>query len=308
MRSAAPVGWVVGRLLGLLVGLGDVQGLTTLPGLEGPGVSVLVDGPPPWPGLEVPGFPVLAIRGQAERPATPVGLLVGLPAARSLHLGGLTARGLVVLGVVIMGEDKPVVVAVAAGLLLVVVVSLSLLVGVVAEGFQHPPHNLSTCEALECCLRFIVGHAPLGSGSKSGCCRDAVVWVHPCAAISASCTDLAPDGSSRQGLEQRRFCGAHARNLIAIQAVLAMACNLVAVSVLGERLGLFRLSVAAVRPLVGPVVRFVVLGGNGGGFCLRALSGVLPRAIKADRELRLSASPLLARGPADPAIKLGGSC
>ncbi len=99
MHPAAPVGRVVGRLLGLLVGLRGIQGQTTLPGLGGPGVSFLVDGPTPWPCLGVPGFPILAVQGQAERPATPVGegggllvgLLVGFLAAPSLHLGGLTA-------------------------------------------------------------------------------------------------------------------------------------------------------------------------------------------------------------------------
>jgi hypothetical protein len=55
-----------------------------------------------------------------------VGLLVGLPAATSLNLGGLAARGLVVLGVVVLGDDEPIFLFDVARLLLVI--------GVIAEG------------------------------------------------------------------------------------------------------------------------------------------------------------------------------
>jgi hypothetical protein len=77
---------------------------------------------------------------------------------------------------------------------------------------------------------------------------------------------------------------------------------------LDGRLGRSRLSMAAVGLLVGSVVRVVVLGSNGGGFRLCALSGIRLLAIKAEKELRLSASCLLAWDPAHPVVELGCSC
>jgi hypothetical protein len=70
-----------------------------------------------------------------------VGLLMGLPAAPSLNLGGLAAQGLVGLGVVVLGDYKLI--------FLVVIARLPLVVGVVAKGHQHPPHNLGARESLK---------------------------------------------------------------------------------------------------------------------------------------------------------------
>jgi hypothetical protein len=109
-------------------------------------------------------------------------------------------QGFVVLGVLVLGDDKCV--------FFVVVLLLLLVVSVVAEGCQHPPHNLDTREALKRGPRFVVGHAPLNSEGKSSCCHNAVVRAHPCAAVSASCANFAPGGSSRQGSEQCWFHGA----------------------------------------------------------------------------------------------------
>jgi hypothetical protein len=108
-------------------------------------------------------------------------------------------QGLVVLGVVVLGDDKPVLPVIVALLLLVIVVLLLLLVGVVSEGCQCPPHDLGAQEALECGPCFVLGHAPLNSKGQSGCCRDVVVRTHPCATVSASCANFAPDSSGRQG-------------------------------------------------------------------------------------------------------------
>jgi hypothetical protein len=109
-------------------------------------------------------------------------------------------QGLVVLGVVVLGDDKRV--------FFVVVLLLLLVVGVDVEGCQRPPHDHGAREALKCGPRFVVGHAPLNPEGKLGCCHNTVVQAHPRAAVSASCADHSPDGSDRQSLEQRWFCGA----------------------------------------------------------------------------------------------------
>jgi hypothetical protein len=127
------------------------------------------------------------------------------------ELKGLV-QGLVVLGVIILGDDKRI--------FFVIILLLLLVVAVIAEGCQCPPHDLGTREALERGPCFIVGHAPLDSESKLGCCHDTVVRAHPCAAVSASHADFAPDGSGRQRLEQHRFCGAHACDLVVVRVVL----------------------------------------------------------------------------------------
>ncbi len=108
-------------------------------------------------------------------------------------------QGLVVLGVIVLGDDKRVV--------FVIVLLLLLVVGVVAEGCQHPPHNHGAREALKPGPCFVVGHAPLNSEGKLGCCHNAVVQANPRAAVSASCANFALDGSGCRGLEQCWFCG-----------------------------------------------------------------------------------------------------
>jgi hypothetical protein len=129
-------------------------------------------------------------------------------------------QGLLVLGVVILGDDKRV--------FFVVVLLLLLVVGVVAEGCQRPPHNHGAREVLECGPRFVVGHKPLNSEGKSGCCHNAVVQAYPRATLSASCADFAPDGSGRQGSEQRWFRGGQACNLAVIRVVLVNALSCLA--------------------------------------------------------------------------------
>jgi hypothetical protein len=165
-----------------------------------------------------------------------MGLLMGLPATPSLNFGGLAAQGLVVLGVVVMGDDKPVFLFVVARLLLVG--------GVVAEGRQHPPHNLGAWESLECSPCFIIGHAPLKSKGQLCRCRDAVIRVRPSAAVPAYCASStqpghgrAPDGSGRQGLEWSQFPGANTCDLIVVQVVLLDDFDLDAVPALGGHLG-----------------------------------------------------------------------
>ncbi len=115
--------------------------------------------------------------------------------------------------------------------------------------------------------------------------------------VNACDLDAVPVLGGHQGLEQHQFCGAHAHDLIIVQVVLVAACNLEAMPALGGHLGCSRLSMAAVGPLVGPVVRVVVLGGDGGGFCLHAPSGVRPLVITAEGEFHLSASRNLAGSP-----------
>ncbi len=129
-------------------------------------------------------------------------------------------QGLIVLGVVVLGDDKCV--------FFVVVLLLLLVVGVIAEGCQCPPHNHGAWEALKRSPCFVVGHKPLNSEGKLGCCHNAVVRVYPRAAISASCANFAPDGSGPQGLEQCWFCGAQACNLVVIQVILANALSCLA--------------------------------------------------------------------------------
>ncbi len=109
-------------------------------------------------------------------------------------------QGLVVLGVVVLGDDKRV--------FFVIILLLLLVVGVVVEGCQRPPHNHGAREALKCSPRFVVGHAPLNSEGELGCYHSADVQAHPRAAVSASRADHAPDGSDCQSLEQCWFCGA----------------------------------------------------------------------------------------------------
>ncbi len=104
-------------------------------------------------------------------------------------------QGLVILGVVVLGDDKHV--------FFVIILLLLLVVGVVGEGCQRPPHNLGTREALKHGPCFAVGHAPLDSEGKLGCCHNAIVRAHPRAAVSVSHADFAPDGSGRRGSEQR---------------------------------------------------------------------------------------------------------
>jgi hypothetical protein len=108
-----------------------------------------------------------------------VGLLVGLPAAPSLNLGGLTALGLIVLGVILVLDDNKLV-------LLFVVARLFLIVSVVAEGRQRPPHNLGTRESLKCGPCFVVRHAPLKSEGQL--CRycNVVIRAHPSAMAASS--------------------------------------------------------------------------------------------------------------------------
>jgi hypothetical protein len=72
----------------------------------------------------------------------------------------------------------------------------------------------------------------------------------------------------------------------------------------GGRLGRSRLSMAAVGLLVGPVVRVVVLGGNGEGFRLRALSSVHPLAIKAERNCTSPPLAFLRGVPLTPPLSL----
>jgi hypothetical protein len=125
-------------------------------------------------------------------------------------------QGLVVLGVIVLGDNKHI--------FFVVVLLLLLVIGVVAEGCQRPPRNLGARMALKRGPCFVVGYVPLDSKGKSGCCHNAVVRAHPCAAVSASRADFAPDGSGRRGLEQRWFCGAHACNLVMSKSYLSMLC------------------------------------------------------------------------------------
>jgi hypothetical protein len=115
--------------------------------------------------------------------------------------------------------------------------------------------------------------------------------------IDACNLDAVPILGGHRGSEQCRFCGAHKYNLIIIRVILIAACNLEAVPALGGHLGRSRLFVAAVGPLVGPVIRVGVLGGDGGGSRLRTPSGVRPLAIKAEGEFYLSASRHLAGSP-----------
>jgi hypothetical protein len=115
-----------------------------------------------------------------------------------------------------LGEDKCV--------FFVLVLLLLLVVGVVAEGCQRPPHNLGAWEALERGPCFVIGHAPLDSEGKLGCCHNAVVRAHPHAAVSASHANFAPDSSSCRGSEQRWFCGAHTCNLVVSKSSLLMLC------------------------------------------------------------------------------------
>jgi hypothetical protein len=61
-------------------------------------------------------------------------------------------QGLVVLGVVVLGEDKRV--------FFVVLLLLLLVVGVVAEGYQRPPQDLGTREALKCGPFLLSGMRP----------------------------------------------------------------------------------------------------------------------------------------------------
>ncbi len=61
-------------------------------------------------------------------------------------------QGLLVLGVIILSDNKRA--------FFVVLLLLLLVVGVVAEGCQRPPHNLGTREALKHGPLFVVGHAP----------------------------------------------------------------------------------------------------------------------------------------------------
>jgi hypothetical protein len=129
-------------------------------------------------------------------------------------------QGLVVLGVIVLGDDKRV--------FFVVVLLLLLVVGIIAVGCQCPPHDHGAREALKRGPCFVVGHKPLNSEGKSGCCHNAVVRAYPCAAISASCADFAPDGSGHRGLEQRWFRGAQACNLVVIQVVLVNALSCLA--------------------------------------------------------------------------------
>jgi hypothetical protein len=125
-------------------------------------------------------------------------------------------QGLVVLGVVVLGDNKCI--------FFVVVLLLLLVVSVVAEGYQRPPQDLGAREALKCGPCFVAGHAPLDSKSKSGCCHNAFVQAHPCVAVSASCADFALDDSSRQGSEQCWFCGTHACNLVVSESSSLMLC------------------------------------------------------------------------------------
>jgi hypothetical protein len=156
------------------------------------------------------------------------------------------------------------------------------------------------CLAFSCKESFL---GPLPWRPRGQFCRrhGIVIQAHPRATVSTFCADFAPDGSGRQGLEHRRFCGAYACNLVVVRVVLVDACNLDTVHSLDERLGRSRLSVATVGLLVGLVVRVIVLGGNGGGVRLCTLSGLRPLKIEAENELHLSASRLLAWGPAHPA-------
>jgi hypothetical protein len=146
-------------------------------------------------------------------------------------------QGLVVLGVLVMGDDKPVLSVVDTLLLLVVVVLLLLLVGVVVEGRQCPPHDLGAREALKYGPCFVIGHGALNSKGKLGCCHDVVIRAHPHAAISATRAHFTLDGSGRQGSEQRWFCGAPACNLVVVQVILINTRDLDAVSPLAGALG-----------------------------------------------------------------------
>jgi hypothetical protein len=124
-------------------------------------------------------------------------------------------QGLVVLGVVVLGDDKHV--------FFVVVLLLLLVVGVIAEGCQCPPHAHGAQEALECGPCFVVGHKPLNSEGKTGCCHNAIIRAYPCAAVSASCANFAPDGSGQ-------FRGAQACDLVVIRVVLVNALLCLAVT------------------------------------------------------------------------------
>ncbi len=126
-------------------------------------------------------------------------------------------QGFVVLGVIVLGGNKRD--------FFVVVLLLLLVVGVVAEGCQCPPHNLGIRKALKRGPCFIIGHVPLNSEGKLGCCHNTVVRAHPRAAVSTSRTVFAPDGSGRQGLEQRWFRGAHTYNLVVSKYSLLMLCH-----------------------------------------------------------------------------------